>query len=320
MTSDASMIGNGQLPKIETATQPILIEQVEASLNAIANDQVPRAQTIGILLASAALFVGLGCLTAPWSIVWILLLVLFVHELGHWIGMKLFGFRNLQMLFIPFVGAMVSGYETNPNRAKAALILLLGPVPGIVLSQLCSALYSVTYTEAFIQLSDAFLYVNFFNLIPLYPLDGGKFLAIISVSRSAKTEMVFQSVTGAVLVWLAFMTTNVILGLFLAGFLLFFVPAAYRANLVADKLGQEIPPVFRSNLEPVAGPYLGRTLELLEPMLPARQRHADIVALYVWAIWGRIRSTTPSSWTVVALLGLYLSSVWMGLVAIWEWD
>jgi Zn-dependent protease len=135
MTSNASMIGD-QLRRIETATQPILIEKVEAELNAIANEQVPRVRTIFILLASVALFVGLGLLTVPWSLVWILLLVLFLHELGHWIGMKLFGFRNLQMLFIPFVGAVVSGYETNPNRAKGAIILLLGPVPGIVLSQL----------------------------------------------------------------------------------------------------------------------------------------------------------------------------------------
>jgi hypothetical protein len=158
-----------------------------------------------------------------------------------------------------------------------------------------------------------------FNLIPLYPLDGGKLIATIALRR-AKSEMAFQSVTGAVLVSLAFMTTNAVVGLFLAGFLLIFVPAAYRANLVADKLAHEIPSVRGSGLEPVAGPYLQKTLELLEPMLPARQRQPDIVALYVWAIWGRIRSTSLSSWTVVALLSVYLSSVCMGLVTIWEWD
>ncbi|MDX1653260.1 MAG: hypothetical protein R3277_12250, partial [Brumimicrobium sp.] len=39
----------------------------------------------------------------------ILLGVLLFHELGHFTAMKLFGYENLKMLFIPFLGAMVSG-------------------------------------------------------------------------------------------------------------------------------------------------------------------------------------------------------------------
>ena len=35
----------------------------------------------------------------------ILVGVLFVHELGHWVAMRVFGYRNLKMFFIPFFGA-----------------------------------------------------------------------------------------------------------------------------------------------------------------------------------------------------------------------
>lgn len=30
--------------------------------------------------------------------------VIFFHELGHWLGMKIFGYRDLKIFFIPFFG------------------------------------------------------------------------------------------------------------------------------------------------------------------------------------------------------------------------
>ena len=35
--------------------------------------------------------------------------VILFHELGHFAGMKLFGYRDVKMFFIPFLGAAVSG-------------------------------------------------------------------------------------------------------------------------------------------------------------------------------------------------------------------
>jgi len=48
----------------------------------------------------------------------LVLLVLFVHEAGHFLGMKAFGHKNVQMFFIPLMGA----------AAKAAIAVFLAVV------------------------------------------------------------------------------------------------------------------------------------------------------------------------------------------------
>lgn len=35
--------------------------------------------------------------------------VLLFHELGHYVAMRLFGYRDVRMFFVPFFGAAVSG-------------------------------------------------------------------------------------------------------------------------------------------------------------------------------------------------------------------
>lgn len=63
----------------------------------------------------------------------ILISVLLVHELGHYAGMRVFGYRNVQMFFIPLFGAAVSGHGIRASVARHATALLLGPVPGLLL-------------------------------------------------------------------------------------------------------------------------------------------------------------------------------------------
>ena len=58
----------------------------------------------------------------------ILILVLLVHEVGHYAGMRRFGYRNVQMFFIPLFGAAVSGHGIRASVTEHAAVLLLGPV------------------------------------------------------------------------------------------------------------------------------------------------------------------------------------------------
>src|ERR1700759_4641270 len=57
--------------------------------------------------------------------------VLFFHEAGHFVGMRVFGWRDLKMFFIPFLGAAVSGRRNGAESWKEGLVLLLGPLPGL---------------------------------------------------------------------------------------------------------------------------------------------------------------------------------------------
>ena len=55
----------------------------------------------------------------------VLLGVLLFHELGHYAGMRLFGYRDVRMFFIPFFGAAVSGRREGVAAWKEAIVLLL---------------------------------------------------------------------------------------------------------------------------------------------------------------------------------------------------
>ncbi|HEX4614121.1 MAG TPA: hypothetical protein VH092_38415, partial [Urbifossiella sp.] len=92
----------------------------------------PAGNPTLILVVSLALFAaGMARHRVEWVV--IVTLVLLLHEAGHLFGMWLFGYRDLRVFFIPFIGAAASGRnETAPVRHEAVM-LLLGPVPGILL-------------------------------------------------------------------------------------------------------------------------------------------------------------------------------------------
>jgi hypothetical protein len=72
-----------------------------------------------VLLVSLALFVLVRQQQSgsPRGLV-ILVGVLLFHELGHYAGMRLFGYRDVRMFFIPFFGAAVSGKRGGVARGK----------------------------------------------------------------------------------------------------------------------------------------------------------------------------------------------------------
>ena len=65
----------------------------------------------GLTAFSLVLFVGVFLLLFKDEInfVLFLILVLFIHEMGHFTFMKFFNYENVRMLFIPLMGAFVQG-------------------------------------------------------------------------------------------------------------------------------------------------------------------------------------------------------------------
>jgi len=111
---------------------PDLEQAVLAQLELERNQQSSWGNAILILVVSVMFFAGARD-GGGWDSLWIVIPVLFFHELGHFVTMRFFGYRNLKMFFIPFFGAAVSGRHYNVQGWKKALVALMGPLPGIVL-------------------------------------------------------------------------------------------------------------------------------------------------------------------------------------------
>ena len=56
-----------------------------------------------------------------------------IHELGHFFAMKYFHYKDLGIFFIPLLGAYVSGSKREVSQKQSAIILLAGPLPGIII-------------------------------------------------------------------------------------------------------------------------------------------------------------------------------------------
>lgn len=118
--------------------------------------------------------------------------ILLIHEFGHLITMKAFGYKSLNMIFIPLLGAMVTGNKMNVSQKQKVLISLMGPLPGIFLG--CGlfiwAIYAVPNTFV-VELSLLLMSINILNMIPLDPLDGGNIIETLFFPTRDNFKMYF---------------------------------------------------------------------------------------------------------------------------------
>ena len=159
----------------------------------------PRVQEKSkLLLTSLAMFVAVSVLQGGSSITELATLVgvLMVHELGHALGMLVFGYSDVRIFFIPLFGAAASGRKRNVARWKEGVVLLMGPLPGLIAGTILLLMGAdgLLRTVA-LQL----VAINAFNLLPLAPLDGGQLFQLLLFSRHRHSEIAFQTIAALAL-------------------------------------------------------------------------------------------------------------------------
>ena len=160
-------------------------------------------------LTSLALFIAVDYwIFKSWFAVLSLVTVIFIHEAGHFIAMKLFGYKAVNMTFVPFVGAFVSGKATNLSKKNKLLVLLAGPVPGIIIGCIIFYLYQSNYEHTYLQLALSFLLLNVFNLLPIFPLDGGQFFQTLFFNGSRIIQLVFLYLSFGIMIYFFFKLHN----------------------------------------------------------------------------------------------------------------
>ncbi len=144
-----------------------------------------------VLLVSFALFILVRQQSGSTRGLVILVGVLLFHELGHYAGMRLFGYRDVRMFFIPFFGAAVSGKRGDVAPWKEGVVLLLGPVPGIAVA-FALAMNGAIASPDVRPGAFSLVTINAFNLLPLAGLDGARLLQHVLFSRRRWLEVLFQ--------------------------------------------------------------------------------------------------------------------------------
>ncbi len=142
-----------------------------------------KSNSLLVLIVTVILFFSARIVSADVLHVAILVAVLFAHEFGHFLMMKALKYNDVKMFFIPFFGAAVSGKPKNNSTLKSCLVSLMGPFPGILLSVAFLVLFGFTHRYVFLKTSEIMLFLNLFNLLPIIPFDGGKFLETLFIDN-----------------------------------------------------------------------------------------------------------------------------------------
>lgn len=148
-------------------------------------------------LVSLLLFIGAFYFFFDRDLEFILLVVgaLFIHELGHYLAMKYFGYKELKIFFIPLLGAAASGTKRDISQKELAIILLAGPLPGILFGALAYFWWLEGGPVDVLEIGGLFIALNVFNLIPFKPLDGGRLMEVLFLQAQGVLQKVFAIVS-----------------------------------------------------------------------------------------------------------------------------
>lgn len=156
----------------------------------------PKKKSWHLTFWSMVAFAVVAGFTMSWSVVPALLLVLVVHEGGHLLAMKAFGYRDVKVLFVPFLGALATT-DGQPERIapwKRSIVALAGPLPGLVVALALPFVVGPTLFQSkfLVSVLATSVLLNLFNLLPLGGLDGGQYLSSSLFSRFPRAEFVFR--------------------------------------------------------------------------------------------------------------------------------
>ena len=161
----------------------------------------------GLTAFSLVLFVGVFLLLFKDEInfVLFLILVLFIHEMGHFTFMKLFNYENVRMLFIPLMGAFVQGSKEKYSQTQSFIVVAAGPFPGICIGIITLFLSSFYQLNWLLELSFLFLFLNIINLIPIDPLDGGQLFKLLVHKKRDIFLIIFAFISSLILILVGFL-------------------------------------------------------------------------------------------------------------------
>jgi Zn-dependent protease len=134
-----------------------------------------------IFTTSASMLVSLGAYAWLWGWRFALgfIVLLFVHELGHYLEARRQGLDVGAPVFIPFLGAAILLKENPLNAWREAQIAIAGPIVGSIGAAVVWLIGERQDSELLVALGFTGFFLNLFNLLPVVPLDGGRIAAAI---------------------------------------------------------------------------------------------------------------------------------------------
>jgi Zn-dependent protease len=288
-------------------------ERVLAEIDRLQRKKANWLTTFLILIVSGALFYGIGAAAWSWKLAALLIPILLIHELGHYLAMLVFRYRNLRMFFIPLIGAAVIGRHYNVPAWKKAVVSLMGPLPGIAVGTALGIAAIFLKHELLLEVATLTVVLNGFNLLPILPLDGGWTLHALLFSRHVLLDAGFRVVTGLALIIGAISLDQYFLA-YLGVAMLIAIPAAYRMATIAARLRAKGVKARSPDSESIPEDAAREIIGEVRGAFPTRVTDKNYARMTI-QIFEALNSR-PAGWFATLFLGgVHLSGFAVALVA-----
>lgn len=97
-----------------------------------------------------------------------------VHEMGHVAALRRYGIKASAPMFLPGIGAVIRLRQHPATVGEDARVGLAGPIWGLGVAIAAYALYLATDAPIWAAIAHFGAWVNLFNLLPFWQLDGGR--------------------------------------------------------------------------------------------------------------------------------------------------
>lgn len=193
-----------------------------------------------VIVFFVSLAIGIAIFGAAFSYSSALFIIgaLVIHELGHYIAMLIFGYSDKQILFFPF-GAATLGKKTDASTLQKAVVFLSGPALGLIAGTICMIVGAKTEIEQLSFCGTFFLVLNYLNLLPIVPLDGGRLFELALFSRVPVLKSVFLIISLSVMAIAAFIFRDPIL-IFFSVFMIIGARTQILINSAHSKIIKQI--------------------------------------------------------------------------------
>ena len=183
------------------------------------------AGTVLLKVAGSLKFLGIFVALGGYALIWgwrfavgFILLIL-VHELGHYVEARRQGLKPQLPVFIPFLGAYVALRDQPFDPWRNALVSAAGPFAGGIAALACLVYGNAIDSNLLRALAYSGFLLNLFNLIPIGVLDGGHILRswrILRAGGGRANPAEARRLSGVVAVYSIALAVALALGMFTA--------------------------------------------------------------------------------------------------------
>jgi len=133
---------------------------------------------------------GLGVLSIAAAIWWTnsvavglaIVVGIAIHEYGHVAAFRAMGHTDARFRLVPFLGGVAISRKIPRDQLSDFYIVFMGP--GIMLAPLAISGFVSAFTSGQVSYYAGIMFmvtgaINFFNLLPFWPLDGGRMMRVL---------------------------------------------------------------------------------------------------------------------------------------------